>query len=162
MGENAIFHNETLANATASDESIQEHAEILSIGSYDLSHRIDNWFDWIYLFEFIIKILGLGIMEYFRDTWNRFDFFLLVLSFSSTSAFSLILRNARAAKSTKLIKLIRLQKAIKGVKCLKSVRSLRFSKWCIANWESINRVKNLLYKILLSIPSSNLQIFLFI
>ena len=37
-------------------------------------------FSFIFLAETILKIVGLGFTEYFKDKWNRFDFIIVVIS----------------------------------------------------------------------------------
>lgn len=39
---------------------------------------IDDVIMVIYCVEILVKILGLGIENFFRDTWNKLDFFLVV------------------------------------------------------------------------------------
>ena len=44
---------------------------------------IDEIFLYLYIAEFALKIVGLGIEKYFEDGWNNFDFILLLVSLSS-------------------------------------------------------------------------------
>lgn len=37
----------------------------------------------IFIIEAVIKILGQGAREYFKDAWNRFDFIVAIGSFGS-------------------------------------------------------------------------------
>jgi hypothetical protein len=37
-------------------------------------------FSFIFLAETIMKLVGLGFKEYFKDKWNRFDFIIVILS----------------------------------------------------------------------------------
>lgn len=41
---------------------------------------IDNIFVYVYWAEIVLKLLGMGIQEYFNDNWNIFDFILAILS----------------------------------------------------------------------------------
>jgi hypothetical protein len=118
--------------------------------------QIDNWLNWVYLSEFIIKVIGIGILNYFRDYWNCFDFLLLIICFGTDSALAAIMKNAKTAKSAKLVKFTKIQKALRGFKCMRSLRSAKFYKCLNENVESLVRVKNLFKRIALSIPSSNI------
>jgi len=42
--------------------------------------NINYVFALIYTFEAVIKVLGLGFFEYWRDNWNKFDFILVVIT----------------------------------------------------------------------------------
>jgi hypothetical protein len=60
---------------------------VLAITWYDepkqvtLTVMIFNYiFSFIFLAETIMKLVGLGFKEYFKDKWNRFDFIIVVLS----------------------------------------------------------------------------------
>jgi hypothetical protein len=60
---------------------------VLAITWYDepkqvtLTVMILNYiFSFIFLAETIMKLVGLGFKEYFKDKWNRFDFIIVVLS----------------------------------------------------------------------------------
>ena len=35
---------------------------------------------YLYVLEFILKIIGLGIIKYFGDSWNQFDFGMIIVS----------------------------------------------------------------------------------
>lgn len=48
---------------------------------------IDELFLYVYLFDFILKVLGFGFEAYFSDIWNKFDFTLLLVSFASELIF---------------------------------------------------------------------------
>ena len=88
----------------------------------ELLATIDFWFNWIYLGEFIIKVLGIGILNYYRDPWNCFDFLLIVLAFGTDTALNQIMKNAKTTKSAKAVK------AVKGAKATKSTRMLKLAK----------------------------------
>ena len=54
------------------------------MGTYDTTVSVlTNVFSFIYGTEFVIKILGLGTRQYFRDKWNIFDFFLVLVQFAT-------------------------------------------------------------------------------
>jgi hypothetical membrane protein len=60
---------------------------VLAITWYDeprqvtLTVMILNYiFSFVFLAETIMKIVGLGFKEYFKDKWNRFDFIIVLMS----------------------------------------------------------------------------------
>jgi Ion transport protein len=61
-----------------------------------------------YIFEALVKLIGLGIIKYFEDSWNKLDFGILMISFLTDYAFTIVrvLRTTRALKSTRLIKFV--------------------------------------------------------
>jgi Ion transport protein len=90
----------------------------------ELYDTIDYWFIVVYILEFIIKIIGLGIFGYFRDNWNKLDFVLIIISLSTDFAFTMlrVLRNARAAKASRITRLVRAKKAYRMVRSIRSFR----------------------------------------
>jgi len=78
-------------------------------------------FSYIYYVECFIKLLGLGLGNYFRDNWNRFDFFLVATSLlDQFAAVSLpippmFLRIVRVAR---IMRIMRLLKGFKGLSSL--------------------------------------------
>ncbi len=49
----------------------------------DFLHYIDHFFIWFFLFEMLVKWKVMGIKKYFEDSWNVFDFFLVMVSLPS-------------------------------------------------------------------------------
>ena len=45
----------------------------------DIFDMIDSIISYIYIIEFVIKIVGLGIEKYFEDNWNIFDFIMILV-----------------------------------------------------------------------------------
>jgi len=64
--------------------------------------KIDDYFVILYILEAAIKILGLGILPYFKDNWNKLDFFLIIATLTSDAAFNnfKFLQNAKNAKAS--------------------------------------------------------------
>ena len=62
---------------------------------------------YIFVVEAIIKIIGLGPSLYFRDSWNRFDFALVITSLCVDVTISVlkVAKNLRSAKSLWIVKL---------------------------------------------------------
>lgn len=50
---------------------------------HDLLINIDQFFIWFFVIEMILKIRALGFREYISSNWNKFDFFLVVVSVPS-------------------------------------------------------------------------------
>lgn len=75
----------------------------------DIYDRIDDVCLYIYIAECVLKIVGFGIIKYFDDNWNIFDFVLVILSL-----FSSVLQNylslIKSAKSVKSGRLLRVAK----------------------------------------------------
>ena len=102
------------------------------LGSYLLSDYSDT-FDYIdsiclyfYIIEFLIKIIGLGIVKYFNNNWNVFDFVILVLGILAAFVNSIITltKSAKSAKSSRVIRLIKLNRFFKAFKALRTIRFL--------------------------------------
>ncbi len=66
--------------------AIAINAFIITLASFphlsqnQLLHHIDHFFIWFFLVEMLVKWRELGIKNYFKDKWNQFDFFLVVVS----------------------------------------------------------------------------------
>lgn len=82
---------------------------------------VDFYFVIVYCLEFAMKVVGLGIMGYFRDNWNKLDFGLIVLTLSTDFAFSFfkVLRNARTVKATRIV---RINKTYRLIRVCRSLR----------------------------------------
>ena len=88
-------------------------AQITSDPSYIVVfYFIDEVLLYIYLIDFLIKILGFGFEGYFSDIWNKFDFVLLLISFitelifladPSISNFSLDISHTNISNSLKVL-----------------------------------------------------------
>lgn len=72
------------------------------------SEQLDNVFNYLFIFECLLKILALGFVmdegSYLRDSWNKLDFFIVV-----TSTFDMMMSNADipALKVLRLLRMIR-------------------------------------------------------
>ena len=112
------------------------------------------------MIEVVIKMLGLGILNYLRDGWNQFDFLLVTLTFATDFALASVLKNAKgvkASRTAKTLKLTKTQKALRGFKITRSLRSMRFYRWFKENLKSVSRIKNMFSTIMLSLPASKIQ-----
>ena len=88
---------------------------------------IDNYLVVVYIVEFALKIIGMGILPYFRDNWNKLDFALIIVSLSTNLAISLfkIIRNARTAKATRILRTARINSAYRFFKVCKNSAFMR-------------------------------------
>lgn len=86
--------------------------------------EIDYWLVIIYIIEFVMKVIGLGLFGYFRDNWNKLDFALIVISLTTDFAFSMlkIVRNARTVKAARIARTARIKRAYRLVRALRSIR----------------------------------------
>jgi len=104
----------------------------------------------------IIKLIGLGIEKYFDDSWNVFDFSMVILSTLSL-ALSTTLSFLRSAKSAKATKLLRLTKVNKLFRIFKALRSIKFMNLLFSGAELFYQVKLLVQKILMCLPIGKSQ-----
>lgn len=80
-------------------------------------------FQGVYILEFGFKAFGLGIKAYWYDSWNRFDFFLVVFSALDVIFWTENLRNQigflqNILEITKNLRILRLLKIFKGAQKL--------------------------------------------
>ncbi|KAL4429432.1 hypothetical protein ABPG74_021019 [Tetrahymena malaccensis] len=116
-----------------------------------LMDQIDDYFFYAYLLECLIKMIGIGIEKYFDDSWNCFDFFMVLMSFfnivlSTTLSF---LQNTKSAKATKLLRLTKINRVFR---IFKALRSIKFLSILLAGFELFYQVKDLLIKIFMCLP----------
>ena len=74
----------------------------------------DQVFMYIFVAEAVLKIIGLGPTLYFRDNWNKFDFFLVVVSLSVDVTISAlkVAKNLKSAKSLRILRLSKSQRSL--------------------------------------------------
>lgn len=88
---------------------------------------IDSLFTLLFLFEAVVKIRVQGFLGYWSDSWNRFDFIIVLLALPScVNAFGVVfpgtnillsLRTMRAFKSFRLLKFVpNIDSLLNGVK----------------------------------------------
>ena len=101
---------------------------------------LDLWDDiilYLYIVEFFIKIVGLGIEKYtdfgrqlvlenlyFDDDWNIFDFIMIIMSLVSNLLYEImaVLRSAKSIKATRLIRLTKVNRVFKLFRALRTVK----------------------------------------
>lgn len=113
---------------------------------------IDEYFVYVFLGECIIKIVGLGIKEYFSDNWNKFDFGLVLMSLMMNVTINM-LKFAKNLKSAKSIKFLRMSKSQRALRCLKNLKKVKVVNILISSVSTFDRIKNLLQKTLMCITS---------
>ena len=86
----------------------------------------------IFTMEAILKLTGFGVKYYFLETWNRFDFVIVLLSLMS------LLKDLFSFKITAL-RIIRVARLLRMVKASKGLKSL-----LKALWLSLKNIMNLI------------------
>lgn len=89
---------------------------------------LNVFFAAIFVYEFLVKCLGIGVFAYFKSGWNAFDFLLVV-----TSCIALIETGSEASSS------------LIGLRTLRALRPLR----AVSRWEGMKVVVDALFR---SIP----------
>ena len=98
---------------------------IMSLYHYNMSEDLENFieianiiFTVIYTVEFLMKIIGLGPKYYFANGWNRFDFFILVLSWITIEDSSILFFKATVLRALRIVRVLRVVKVLSGIKRL--------------------------------------------
>jgi len=87
---------------------------------------IDIIFTIIFTFEMIIKMLGLGIKQYFKDHWNQFDFIVVFGAWINLSLthFAKHLNVGFDLTILRIVRLFRVSRLIRLVKSLQRLKAL--------------------------------------
>ncbi|XP_067877715.1 sodium channel protein 1 brain-like [Heterodontus francisci] len=109
---------------TLDDKYLQKNAKVQLALQY-----LDYFYAFFFNFEMIVKVLGLGLTDYFTNVWTLLDFFLVVIGWLS------MLGNS-----------IQAFKSLRSFRTLRALRPLR----AISRWEGMRLVVNALVA---SIPS---------
>lgn len=80
---------------------------------------LNHVFALVFTLEFIVKFIALGC-NYFRDSWNLIDFFIVV-----TSIFEVLLEYIFQVKSTNTLSLVRTFRIVRILKLIKRFKELR-------------------------------------
>lgn len=112
-------------------------------------NTIDNCMLYVFTAECAFRILGTGLYIYFSDSWNKFDFSLVVISYATDILLS-FMDFAKNARSARFLKISRLQKTLR---ITKSIKSFRIFKFCMNLLSSFYRIKQLLEIIIISLPA---------
>lgn len=96
----------------------------MCIYHYDMERTVENMleivdyiFVGIFVVEFLLKITGLGPKYYWADSWNRFDFIIVVVSVISIDS-KFLFFNATVLRSLRIARLFRMIKVSKGLRKL--------------------------------------------
>ena len=77
-------------------------------------------FSGIFLIEATLKIIGLGIKSYFKDKWNRFDFFIVILTIVAEIVAQA--GGTQIGSAVTFIRAMRLPRLLKYIKRAKRIR----------------------------------------
>jgi len=92
-----------------------------------LDTQMNYFFCAVFIFEAILKIYGLGWNAYWKDKWNRFDFFLALMCVVDLAASALALsfiRALRVLRAQRLLRLLRNSSLPKVKRFGENIRSL--------------------------------------
>ena len=102
-------------------------------GYYNFYTGALAFFGNVYYAECVLKILGLGFASYFRDSWNRFDFFLVTTSLLDQFAADMMAKVMpippmlmRMLRVLRIMRIMRLLKGFKGLRDLLMTMVLSF------------------------------------
>ena len=112
-------------------------------------NTIDDNLLYVYTAEIALRIVATGVIEYFSDPWNQFDFFLVSISYATDVALS-ALKLARNARTARFLRISRLQKTLR---IGRSAKGARIFKFCMGIMQSFYRIKQLIEIIIISIPT---------
>ena len=112
----------------------------------------DEVIKYIFIAEAVIKIIGLGIRGYFSDNWNRFDFFLVILTIAVDTALR-SLRLLRSAKAGRIARLGKLSRTAKMTRMFRAFKTVRICKICRYFVRTFKKVNDLFYKTVCTFPS---------
>jgi len=112
----------------------------------------DNIFVYIFLVEFLVKILGLGVHSYFKDNWNKFDFALVISSLVMNVTVNL-LKSARSLRSAKSLRFFRVARSQRALRLLKFVKKIKFFRILITSLSTLQRLKDTVNKTLMCFTS---------
>ena len=113
---------------------------------------IDTVFVYIFVGEFIIKVFGLGLRDYFKDNWNKFDFVLVVSSLLMDVAVN-ILKSVRGLRSTRGIRFFRVAKCQRAFRLLKFIKKVHCLNIIVTSTDTLTRIKLILDKSFMCITS---------
>jgi two pore calcium channel protein 1/two pore calcium channel protein 3 len=117
----------------------------------DIFEVVDEISFYFYVFEWITKMVGIGITKYFNDGWNQFDFSMVLLS-----AIAMFLQSAisvlKSAKSVKSSRILRITKINKLFRAFKAFRTMKFCHIFINGAEMLLQLQNMIERIFLCLP----------
>ena len=78
----------------------------------------------LYVMEMLLKWLGLGFGQYFKDNWNRFDFLIVVIS-ALDIALSVSVESGTIPIPPAIFRMLRLARIVRIMRVIKSAKQLR-------------------------------------
>lgn len=114
----------------------------------DMMDNFDTFFNTVYIIDVVIKLVGLGVHEYFGDAWNRFDFAMVVITIVTMIGLQYIYF-LKQAKSGKLLKITKIQRVLRIFRSMRSMKVLAVFNY---GADTILRVKMLFQKIMYCLP----------
>ena len=94
-------------------------------GYYNFYTGALQLFTYIYYSEATLKLLGLGVPTYFRDVWNRFDFFLVCTSlldqFAAEALAAILPVPPGLMRMLRVLRIMRILRLLKGFKGLRDL-----------------------------------------
>ncbi|CAD8182723.1 unnamed protein product [Paramecium octaurelia] len=117
----------------------------------DIFNSLDTIFLVLYSMECLVKIVALGIRDYFNEGWNVFDISLVILQIVfDYILFKVVTGNiVQSIKANRILRLAKIQKVFRLFRAFRSVKIISF---LLKGVEFLDVVRRLLYKILFCIP----------
>ncbi len=109
---------------------------------------MDTIFNAIYIGDFLIRLIGYGVENFFNDTWCKFDFIMVMVKVISMIGIE-YLYFLKKAKSGKLLKLSRVEKVIRIFRTIRGIKLLTFLKY---GADTVRRIKILFQKVSICFP----------
>lgn len=112
----------------------------------DIISTIEEVLLYVYTGEAVLKIIGLGPLMYFRDSWNLLDFVLVIISLIVDVTFNFLksLRSLKIAKTVRITKVIRIQRAFRIIRVFRGLKFLfRFKKY-LSGFNSVKRIVSII------------------
>jgi len=95
-------------------------------------------FTGIFTVEMAIKMIGLGCGRYFVDNWNKFDFFIVLVSYVGIG---LDLFSSDLPLSPSILRIMRIFRMVRILKLLKTAQGVRALLDCV--FQSIGQIANM-------------------
>ena len=114
-------------------------------------NAIDDMCFYLYIIEFALKIVGLGIIKYFIDSWNKFDFAMIIVSMFGVFLQNLqsFLKNAQSMKSSRLLKLTKLNKLFRTFRACRTIKIISFLFYGV---DTLVQLQNMVERIFICMP----------
>ena len=102
---------------------------LLSYEALQQIQKFNFYFNLIFIFEYSVKIIGLGVTEYYSDILNYLDFFIVIFgvvemateSTSSEGSSGVNLKSLSVLRIFRIFRVLRLAKVLKKIKTMKKI-----------------------------------------